>query len=121
MQGVPEPERSTKIAFITRTKGVCHNRGSCKYGCLLLNVLEVNLFAPKIKYTLHTSLHECCMEFGMSDDYLQKCFTKTYTSSRGLDVTLIAQYRNRLILDCVTNITQHPIRFPMPKDDDEMQ
>lgn len=36
------------------------------------------------------------------------------TSARGLDVTFIAQYNDRIIFDCVTSTKQLPLRFPLP-------
>ena len=41
------------------------------------------------------------------------------TSARGLDVTFVAQYNDRIIYDCITSVVQKPIRFPLPKDKNE--
>ena len=43
------------------------------------------------------------MDEGISDDYVQNCITAQLTSERGLDVTFIMQYRDRIIFDCVTS------------------
>ena len=36
------------------------------------------------------------------------------TSARGMDVTFVAQYNDRIIFDCITSQRQLPIRFPLP-------
>ena len=41
------------------------------------------------------------------------------TSVRGMDVTFVAQYNDRVIFDCITSQKQLPIRFPLPTAEEE--
>ena len=114
----PFEEMSQRIAFITRTNGVCQQRRNkeCTRGDLLLNVIEVNPYSVNMRFRLFTTHFEACMDEGIRDDYVQKSITTVLTSARGLDVTFINQYRDRVIFDCITYVDQKPIRFPrLPK------
>lgn len=123
---MPFVEKGDRIAFITRTisENACDkylpgpndksNKEKCNRGDLLLNVLTVDPYSKKIKYELVTTSYEACMDEGLADDYMQKLFTLQLNSDRGVDQTFCAQYRDRIIFDCITSTVQNPIRFPMP-------
>lgn len=66
-------------------------------------MLQIDSYGSTIKYELSTTDYEACMDEGVSDDYVQKSITAQLTSERGLDVTFIMQYRDRIIFDCVTS------------------
>lgn len=100
---VPFSETGDKIAFVTRK-----NRD------LLLNVLSIDSYSSPMKFELFTTTYEACMDEGMADDAIQRCVAMQMTSARGLDVTFVAQYNDRIIYDCITSLYQAPIRFPLP-------
>ena len=103
---VPFSEKGERVAFITRTKGACQTNGKklpCKRGDLILNVLQIDSYGSNMKYKLSTTTFEACIDEGISDDYVQNSITAQLTSKRGLDVTFIMQYRDRIIFDCVTS------------------
>jgi len=109
---VPFSETGDKIAFMTRKFGVCENK--CEYGDMLLNVLSVDSYSTPMKFELFTTTYEACMDEGMNDDSINKCIAMAVTSARGLDVSFIAQYNDRIIFDCITSTKQLPVRFPLP-------
>lgn len=86
---------------------------------MLLNVLEIDNYRSPMKFELHTTHYEACMEEGMKDDNIQKCIVTQVTSVRGLDVAFIAQYNERIIMDCITSTKQLPVRFPLPANKKE--
>ena len=65
-QAVPISEAGTKITFMTRKFNVCDNK--CDKGDMLLNVLSIDSYAVPMKFELHTTSFEACMDEGMSDD-----------------------------------------------------
>ena len=60
------------------------------------------------------------MDEGIKGDNIKKFYSAQLTSARGLDLAFIAQYRDRIIFDCVTSVKQPPIRFPMPKNSTQL-
>lgn len=90
-------------------------------GDILLNVLSIDSYSSPMKFELFVTNYEACMQEGMSDDSIQNCIAMQVASSRGLDVTLCAQYNDRIIFDCVTSTVQQPIRFPMPVNNKELE
>lgn len=116
---IPFSETADKIAFITRSFGKCERGSSCERGDMLLNVLEIDNFCSPMKFELHTTHYEACMDEGMQDDNIQKCIVTQVTSVRGLDVAFIAQYNERIIMDCITSTKQLPVRFPLPANKKE--
>jgi len=43
------------------------------------------------------------------------------TSVRGLDVSFVCQYNDRIIFDCITSTRQMPIRFPLAENKDQVK
>ena len=118
---VPYDECGDKIAFVTRCfkeeededdddVGLCEP----KEGEMFLNVLSIDSYSSPMRFELYTTNYEAAMEEGVSDDAIQKCVAMQMTSQRGLDVTFIAQYNDRIIYDCITSTKQLPLHFPMP-------
>jgi hypothetical protein len=83
-------------------------------GDMFLNVLSIDSYSSPMRFELFTTNYEACMEEGVADDAIQRCVAMQMTSQRGLDVSFIAQYNDRIIYDCVTSTKQLPIRFPLP-------
>mmetsp|Transcript_1797 Transcript_1797/g.2560 ORF Transcript_1797/g.2560 Transcript_1797/m.2560 type:complete len:105 (+) Transcript_1797:2655-2969(+) len=81
---------------------------------MLLNVLSIDSYTSPMRFELFVTSYEACMDEGMSDDSIQKCVAMQMTSQRGLDVTFVAQYNDRIIFDCVTSTKQMPLRCPLP-------
>ena len=109
---MPFCETGDKIAFLTRKFKVCENK--CDKGDMLLNVLSIDSYSSPMKFELYTTSYEACMNEGMNDDSIQSCIAMQVTSVRGLDVTFVAQYNDRIIFDCITSTKQLPMRFPLP-------
>lgn len=89
---MPFTETDDKIAFITR-----------KGSDVLLNVLSIDSYSSPMRFELNTTHYEACMDEGMGDDSIQNCIALQVTSTRGLDVAFVAQYNDRIIMDCVTS------------------
>ena len=85
----------------------------------MLNVLSIDTYATPMRFELYTTTYEASMEEGMNDDQFQSCIAMQVTSSRGLDVALVAQYNDRIIYDCVTSTVQQPVRFPLPANNEK--
>ena len=114
---VPFNETGDKIGFMTRHFNV--EDGEFDKGEMLLNILSIDSYSTPMRFELYTTKYEAAMDEGMSDDSIQVCFASEITSVRGLDVAFIAQYNDRIIMDCITSTKQLPIRFPMPTDQKE--
>jgi hypothetical protein len=56
---------------------------------------------------------------GSRDDNIYKSYAIQVNSSRGVDVTLVNQYNDAIIFDCITSTKQKPIKFPFDYNNNE--
>lgn len=102
-QRIPQSETGTYIAFLTKEpKGTCGDDDECKKGDIFLNILHVDVFASPMTFTHWRTEYEACMQGGTRDDVIRKSFVLQVQSSRGNDVTLVNQYNDSIIFDCIT-------------------
>lgn len=119
-KSVPFNEKAEKIAFLTRKRDICENE-ECVKGDVLLNILVIDTYSRPMKFDLYTTKYEACMEEGICDDTIYNAFVMQMTSVRGLDVSFVCQYNDRIIFDCITSTRQMPIRFPLAEDKDQVK
>lgn len=77
------------------------------------------MFADPPKFIHWRTDYEACMSGGTRDDIIVKSFVIDVTSNRGSDVTLVNQYCDAIIFDCITSTQQAPIQFPFDKGFEE--
>lgn len=108
------------MAFLTRKQGICDSE-ECSKGDVLLNILVIDTYSKPMKFDLYTTKFEACMEEGICDDTIYSAFVMQMTSVRGLDVSFVCQYNDRVIFDCITSTRQLPIRFPLAQNEKEVK
>ena len=111
---MPLNETGEFIAFLTRVHGACEEGDDCKKGDLILNLLSVDSYSEPMTFTLYTTNYEACMQEGCRDDVIHKAYAIECKSARSTDVTLVIQYNDSIVFDCVTSTKQKPIMFPRP-------